>query len=100
MSSSHLSDPDGSVSDSPIRSRCKLRSDKSVEDEDEDEEVFSMTTQTEKDSLVSEFRHRKGKRVLPFSTSSTGETSTWVCVGGRSSVNDVLLSTQSNLGRS
>jgi hypothetical protein len=49
------------------------KSDKSVEYYDEeDEEVFSMTTQTEKDSMVSEFRNRKGKRVLPFSTGSAG----------------------------
>ena len=31
-----------------------------------------MTTQADKDSMVSEFRHRKGKRVLPFSSGSTG----------------------------
>ena len=32
-----------------------------------------MTTQADKDSMVSEFRHRKGKRVLPFSSGSTGD---------------------------
>ena len=79
VSSSQLSEPNGC--DSPTRAHpSKIRpdqldrSDKSVEyDDDEDEEVFSMTTQTEKDSMVSEFRQRKGKRVLPFSSGSTGQ---------------------------
>jgi hypothetical protein len=60
------------VLDSPVRSRLKIRPDQSVEDDEDDEEVFSMTTQMEKESMISEFRHRKGKRILPFSTSSAG----------------------------
>jgi hypothetical protein len=73
ISSSQLSDPDGSVLDSPVRSRLKIRPDQSVEEDEDDEEVFSMTTQMEKESMISEFRHRKGKRILPFSTSSAGQ---------------------------
>jgi hypothetical protein len=73
ISSSQLSDPDGSVLDSPVRIRLKIRPDQSVEDDEDDEEVFSMTTQMEKESMISEFRHRKGKRILPFSTCSAGQ---------------------------
>ena len=79
MSSTQLSEPNGSASGSPIHPKPKLRSEASVEadndgDGDDEEEVFSVTTQLEKDSLISEFRHRKGRRVLPFSSSSTGQS--------------------------
>ena len=72
-----MSELDGSTLESPIRPKRKVRSENSVEEDEADgedvEEVFSLTTHSEKESLISEFRHRKGRRVIPFSSSSTGE---------------------------
>ncbi len=42
---------------------------------DGDEEVFRVTTQTEMDCMMNEYRHRKGQRTMPSST-STGSTDT------------------------
>ena len=41
-----------------------------------DEEVFRVTTQTEMDSMMSEYRHQKGKRTMPSSTNSGSSTDT------------------------
>ena len=39
-----------------------------------DEEVFRVTTQTEMDSMMSEYRHRKGQRTMPSSSGGSLDT--------------------------